>query len=194
MDPFLHKTYFAKKKFLKIFGGQVKIFDENQNNLLFFVKQKAFKIKEDISIYADESKNKELLRIKTKSIFDIMGTYDVTDSVTGQQIGALRRSGWSLLARDTWDILDANGNPIGRCQEDSLVKAILRRLGLSLIMPQSFTLTVGDQEVGVLKQTFNPFVPQFRVDFSMDSAGKLDRRLGIATVILLQIIEGKQES
>ena len=194
MDPYLHKTYFAKKKLLKIFGGQVKVFDESGDNLLFFVKQKAFRLKEDISIYSDDSKSKELLRIKTQSIFDIMGTYDVTDSASGQQVGALRRKAWASLARDTWEILDANGNSFGQVQEDSLVKALLRRFLLGVLLPQSFTVTVGGQVVGELKQTFNPFVPQYRVDFSMDSAGTLDRRLGIAAVVLLQIIEGKQES
>ena len=194
MDPYLQKKYLAKKKLLKIFGGQVKVFDESGDNLLFFVKQKAFRLKEDISIYSDDSKSKELLRIKTQSIFDIMGTYDVTDSASGQQVGALRRKGWASLARDTWEILDANGNSFGQVQEDSLVKALLRRFLLGVLLPQSFTVTVGGQVVGELKQTFNPFVPQYRVDFSMDSAGTLDRRLGIAAVVLLQIIEGKQES
>lgn len=194
MDPYLQKKYLAKKKLLKIFGGQVKVFDESGDNLLFFVKQKAFRLKEDISIYSDDSKSKELLRIKTQSIFDIMGTYDVTDSASGQQVGALRRKAWASLARDTWEILDANGNSFGQVQEDSLVKALLRRFLLGVLLPQSFTVTVGGQVVGELKQTFNPFVPQYRVDFSMDSAGTLDRRLGIAAVVLLQIIEGKQES
>ena len=194
MDPYLQKKYLAKKKLLKIFGGQVKVFDESGDNLLFFVKQKAFRLKEDISIYSDDSKSKELLRIKTQSIFDIMDTYDVTDSASGQQVGALRRKAWASLARDTWEILDANGNSFGQVQEDSLVKALLRRFLLGVLLPQSFTVTVGGQVVGELKQTFNPFVPQYRVDFSMDSAGTLDRRLGIAAVVLLQIIEGKQES
>lgn len=194
MDPFSQRTYLAKKKLLKIFGGQVKIFDESGDNLLFFVKQKAFKIKEDISIYADDSKSKELLRIKTQSIFDIMGTYDVTDSTTGQMVGALRRKAWTSIARDTWEILDAGKNTIAIVQEDSLVKALLRRFLLGVLLPQSFTVTAGDRVVGIFKQTFNPFVPQYRVDFSMDTAGVLDRRLGISAVVLLQIIEGKQES
>ncbi len=193
MDPFVQQKYFSKKKLLKIFGGQVKIYDENKNNLLFFVKQKAFKIKEDISIYADEAKSKELLRIKTKSIWDIAGTYDVTDSSSGQQIGALKRKAWASIARDTWEILDASGTVIGQVQEDSLLKALLRRFFLGVLLPQSYTVTVRDQTVGLLQQTFNPFVPQYRVDFSMDTGRLLDRRLGIAAVVMLQIIEGKQE-
>lgn len=32
-----------------------------------------------------------------------------------------------------------------------------------------------------------------RVDFSADSAKKLDRRLGLAAVVLLQVIEGRQQ-
>ena len=80
---------------------------------------------------------------------------------------------------------------VGAVVEDSLLMAMLRRF-LSNLIPQSFNITIGDTPVGLLKQTFNPFVPQFAVDFSMDTANRLDRRLGIATVVLLQVIEGRQ--
>ncbi|MCB1175595.1 MAG: hypothetical protein KDK39_18615 [Leptospiraceae bacterium] len=193
MNPYDITKYYARKKFLKIFGGEVKIYDEDQQNMLFFVKQKAFKIREDISIYSDTSKSNELLRIRTKSIFDVAGTYDVSDSASGTQVGALRRKLLASFARDTWLILDKDGNEIGKVQEDSILTALLRRLVLGVLLPQSFTFTVQGEVVGICKQTFNPFVPQYRVDFSMDNAGKLDRRLGIAAVVLLQIIEGKQQ-
>lgn len=193
MDPFFPKKYYARKKFFKIFGGEMKIYDENRSNLLFYVKQKAFRIKEDISIYGDESKNTELLRIRTKSIFDIAGTYDVSDSVKNEQVGALRRKAWASFARDTWLILDKSGKEIATLKEDSMLKALLRRFLLGSLFPQTFSITMDGKEVGELRQTFNPFVPQYTVDFSMDTENKLDRRLGIAAVVILQVVEGKQD-
>lgn len=191
MDQYSKQKYFAKKKFLKIFGGEIKIFDETKTNLLFFVKQKAFKLKEDISVFEDETQSRELLRIKARSIIDFSAAYDVTDTTSGEKLGALRRKGFSSFLRDTWEILDTQDKPVGQVLEDSMLLALLRRF-LSNLIPQTFQIEVNNSVVGILKQTFNPFVPQFNVDFSMDNGNKLDRRLGIAIVILMQIIEGKQ--
>ncbi|TGK81978.1 hypothetical protein EHQ24_11905 [Leptospira noumeaensis] len=192
MQQYTFNKYFAKKSFLKIFGGEIRIFDENKTNLLFFVKQKAFKLKEDITVYADESKSKELLKIKARSVIDFSATYDVVDVTSNEAIGSLRRKGFKSILKDSWDILDTKDQVVGSIDEDSMFKAILRRF-LTNLIPQSFFITLNKSQVGVLKQTFNPFVPQFNIDFSSDSANTLDRRMGIAIVILLQIIEGRQQ-
>jgi len=191
VDPYSITKYFAKKSFLKIFGGEIRIYDENKTNLLFYVKQKAFKLKEDITVYADESKTKELLKIKARSVIDFSSAYDVFDVPTNQKLGALKRKGFKSILKDEWDIMNSSDAVIGKLSEDSLLFALLRRF-LSNLIPQSFNLTIGDTPVGLLRQTFNPFVPQFKIDFSLDSSGKLDRRLGISSVILMQIIEGRQ--
>ena len=56
----------------------------------------------------------------------------------------------------------------------------------------SFTAHIGEDVVATFSQHFNPFVAKFDVDFSMDTQGKLDRRLGVAAVVLLLAIEGRQ--
>ncbi|TGM19440.1 hypothetical protein [Leptospira meyeri] len=192
MQQYTFNKYFAKKSFLKIFGGEIRIFDENKNNLLFFVKQKAFKLKEDITVYADETKSKELLKIKARSVIDFSATYDVVDVTSNEPIGSLRRKGFKSILKDSWEILDTKDQVIGSIDEDSMLKAILRRF-LTNLIPQSFFITINKNQVGILKQTLNPFVPQFNIDFSSDIANALDRRMGIAIVILLQIIEGRQQ-
>lgn len=192
MEQYSLSKYFAKKKFFKLFGNELKIYDESQDRLLFFVKQKAFKLKEDITVYADESQSKELLKINARSIIDFSAAYDVTDLTTGAKVGGLRRKGFKSILRDQWEIFNQVDVVIGKIIEDSMLKAVIRRF-LSNLVPQSFNILVNEKPVGLLKQTFNPFLPQYRVDFSMDTGNKLDRRLGMASVILLQCIEGKQQ-
>lgn len=191
MEQYSIKKYFAKKSFWKLFGGEIRIFDDSKSRLLFFVKQKAFKLKEDITVYSDESASKELLKIQARSIIDFSAAYDVTDITTNQKIGSLRRKGFRSILKDEWEILNTSDQIVGMIQEDSMLKAILRRF-LTNLIPQGFSITIGNQVVGILKQTFNPFVPQFNIDFSMDTSNQLDGRLGIAIVILLQTIEGRQ--
>ncbi|MGV3667383.1 MAG: hypothetical protein ACO1NV_14730 [Leptospira bouyouniensis] len=192
MQQYTFNKYFAKKSFLKIFGGEIRIFDENKSKLLFFVKQKAFKLKEDITVYSDETKTKELLKIKARSVIDFSAIYDVVDMTSNENIGSLRRKGFKSILKDSWEILDTKEQVVGSIDEDSMLKAILRRF-LTNLIPQQFLITLNQKPVGVLQQTFNPFVPQFKIDFSSDVTNALDRRMGIAIVILLQIIEGRQQ-
>lgn len=183
--------YYSRKKFFKIFGGEIRIFDESRQRLLFFVKQKAFKLKEEITVFGDESGATALLKIQARSVIDFGATYDVTDAATGEKVGGLRRRGLSSLVRDSWEIVNAADQVVGSVSEDSVLMALLRRF-LTNLIPQNFTIQFNDSTVGIMRQTFNPFVAQFEVDFSMDTAGRLDRRLGIAAVVLLQIVEGRQ--
>ncbi|PJE00015.1 MAG: hypothetical protein CK427_14960 [Leptospira sp.] len=191
MEQYSNTQYYAKKSFWKLFGGEIRIYDIQKSRLLFYVKQKAFKLREDITVYSDESKNMELLKIRARSIIDFSSFYDITDAKSEARIGSLRRKGMKSILKDEWEIMDSGENSIGIVQEDSMLFAMLRRMMTNLI-PQRFTLTVQGQNVGFFRQTFNPFVPQFEIDFSMDTGNLLDRRLGIATVILLQTIEGRQ--
>jgi len=70
----------------------------------------------------------------------------------------------------------------------------LRRLLLGSWLPQNYDITVDGSRVADLKQNFNLFRYELNLDFSMDAAQRLDRRLGIAAGILLAAVEGKQSS
>ena len=145
MDQFYHRTYFSKKKFLKLFGGEIRIYDENRSRLLFFVKQKAFKLKEDITVYSDESMAQELLKINARSIVDFSDAYDVTDVYAGKKLGSIRRKGLKSMLRDYWEILDENERVFGKVVEDSGFKAFMRRF-LSSFIPQAFRIEVDGEK------------------------------------------------
>lgn len=192
MDTFNRDTYFAKMKFFKLFGNTIRIFDESKTNMLLYVKQKAFKLKEDITMFADEAQTRPVIKINARNILDFSAAYDVTDVATGEKIGVLRRKGMmSSFVMDAWEILDKNDAVIGSIKEESMLLAMIRRY-LANIIPQKFMLAIGETPVGHAKQTWNPFLPQMKVDFTADTGKKLDRRLGLAAVVLLQVIEGKQ--
>ena len=163
-------------------------------NLVMFSEQKMFKLREDIRVFADESKTQEVLQIKARQIIDFSAAYDVIDSAYNQKVGALRRKGMRSILRDEWEVLDANDQVIGSLFEDSPGLALLRRLLLGSLLPQNYDLTVHDQRVADLKQRFNLFRYELDVDFSFDTAQVLDRRVGLAAGILLAAIEGKQSS
>ena len=178
----------VRRKVLAI-APKYEFYDE-RGGLLLYCQQKLFKLKEDIRVYADKSKQHEIMTIKARQIIDFSAAYDVVDTQQNVKVGALRRKGWKSLFRDSWEILDVNDQVIGYATETG--SALLRRL-LNFI-PQRFEITVGPNTVGRIKRSWNPFVFKAWADFSTDPNRELDRRLGMATVLLLMAIEGRQEN
>jgi uncharacterized protein YxjI len=189
---FQQNEYLIRRKILSLLGAQFYIHDQ-QGTLIGYCKQKAFKLKEDIRIFNDESMQHELISISARKVLDISSAYDVIDSASGQKIGVLKRKGIkSAFLRDEWTIMDVNDSPVGTIKEDSMLLAIIRR-HLTNLVPQTYDFELGGTTVGKVKQNFNFFAPKMQCDFSMDSGRKLDRRLGLAAVILLMAIEGRQQ-
>ncbi len=194
-DRFEHDHYTVRMKLFKLFGAAFTIFDPS-GGVAFFSKQKAFKLKEDIRLYSDESATTEVLTIQARQIMDISAAYDVVDTLANEKVGTLKRKGLKSMFKDEWIIMDADDNEIGLIKEDSALMATLRRLHeiFSLIFPQKYHGEIGGQKVCQFSQNFNPFVRKVALDYSLDTEDKLDRRLGIAAAVLLCAIEGRQRS
>lgn len=190
---YAQSVYQVKRKALSLTGRKSRIYDAS-GNLLFYCERAMFKLKEDIRIYGDEAKQNEMLAIRARSVLDFGATYDVTDSKTGQTIGALRRKGMKSIVRDEWLVLGAGDQEVGRLQEDNAVVAMMRRVVdlVSLIVPQSYTVEMHGQVVGTMRQNWNPLTLHYTIDLSSDTRGLLDRRLAVAAAILLLNIEGRQ--
>jgi uncharacterized protein YxjI len=191
---FSHPCYTVRRKVFKIFGGAFHIYDP-QGELALFCKMKAFKLKEDIRLYTGPDMLTEVLLIQARKIIDFSSAYDVTDPRTSRKIGALRRKGLKSIIRDEWVLLNDQDDEVGRIREDSAWLAVARRIigGASLILPQKYHAEIGDVPVCTFQQHFNPFVFKLSVDFSPDTDGRLDRRLGLAAAVLLAAIEGRQD-
>ncbi|NWG05252.1 MAG: hypothetical protein HXY35_01060 [Chloroflexi bacterium] len=191
MNPiFQHSSYLLRRQAIAL-TGKFRFYDP-MGNLVMFSEQKMFRLREDIRVYADESKMREVLSIQARQIIDFSAAYDVMDTEMNQKVGALRRKGWRSILRDEWEVLDASDNVIGMLFEDSVGLALMRRLLLGSLLPQNYDMTLGGTRVADLKQNFNLFRYELNLDFSMDTAHRLDRRLGIAAGILLAAVEGRQ--
>jgi hypothetical protein len=185
---FQHDRYTLRRKVLKLFGGEFRVFDE-AGNLVIFSRQKAFKLREDIRMYTDDSMSTELLTISARKIIDWAAAYDVVDSTTGEKVGALKRRGWKSLARDSWIVMDVNDQDVGEVSEDSMFLALVRRLILNFL-PQNYYVNVNGQPVAHFKGNWNPFV--YKLGITFEPGAPLDRRLGLAACVLLAAIDGKQ--
>ncbi len=185
---FMHREYLFRRKVLKLFGGAFHVYDEN-NKLVFYSKQKAFKLREDFQVFSDESKKEELLTIKTPQIFDARATYYIKDSTTGEAVGALKRKFLRSLLKDRWIILSSDETEIGELTERSMLKAILSRL--FKLIPQTYVVLADGREIAQIKRHFNPLVLKYTMTISSPNP-PIDRRLLILAGILLSAIEGRQ--
>lgn len=187
--PFSGDQYVARRQFFRFIGAAFHVYGPD-GGLRFYVNQKGFKLKEDITVYADESRTHTLLVIRARGIIDFGATYDVYNP-DGSWVGALRRKGMASILRDRWEILGPQDVSYGAIEEDSMALALFRRLFFKLV-PQAYTLSFNGAVVGSFKQRFNPFIPKMDIDFSPDAHRQLDRRLGIAALVLIMAIEGRQ--
>ena len=94
---------------------------------LFFVHQKAFKLKEAVTVYRDETKQTALYTISADRILDFNAAYQIRDGL-GREIGALARRGRRSIWRARYDILDAEGRSAFRVHENGALMKVLDSL------------------------------------------------------------------
>jgi uncharacterized protein YxjI len=167
---------------------------------LCFVEQKRFTFKEDIRFFTDESKTRELLRIKARQRFDPRARYDVTEP-DGLKVGEIQKVFGASLLRSTYAIFDARGEELARARERSLAVALFRRIvGLVpyvgdladwLPIPYHFDFLRDDELLGThVRQAFK-FRDTYTIDLSGDPERTLDRRLVLAIAVGMDALQAR---
>ncbi|MFD0862014.1 hypothetical protein ACFQ1M_07330 [Sungkyunkwania multivorans] len=91
---------------------------DNQGKTLAYVRQKMFKLKEDIVIYQDASKTKVNYTIKADKWLDFSTSYSFKDP-QGKELGKVARKGWASLWKANYDIIDQHQKPQYKIQEEN---------------------------------------------------------------------------
>lgn len=91
----------ARFKLLAI-ASQITVTDA-QGRLMYYVKQKAFKLKEAVTVFADEGQTRPLYKIAADRILDISASYRIEDE-GGAEVGILQRRGMRSLWRAHYEI------------------------------------------------------------------------------------------
>lgn len=193
MKPAPGEKYTIRRKVFKFFGAAFHIYGPD-GSVVGYCDQKAFKLREDLRVYTDESKSNELLRISARQIIDLGATYDVLLQ-GGERVGSFRRAGLrSTFYRDSWSILNHEGQEVAKVSEDSAVKAIIRRLvdNAAALIPQRFSVTdLEGRTIATLRTHFNPFVYRLGVTIVADHP-EMDELMVLALGCAVAAIEGRQ--
>tara|TARA_R110002049_G_scaffold4601_3_gene31783 strand:+ start:46383 stop:47009 length:627 start_codon:yes stop_codon:yes gene_type:complete len=110
---------------LLTFGQRITVTDAS-GNMLMFIKQKMFKLKEKVEIYGDESQSNLMFRIEADRMIDWSANYHFTDA-EGNDWGAVRRKGMKSLWSAHYDVIQ-DGQIDMTIEEESPMKKILEGL------------------------------------------------------------------
>lgn len=87
-------------------------------NLSGYVKQKMFKLKEDINIFADEQQTTLLYNIKADRVIDFSANYRFTNAA-GQPLGSIKRQGMRSIFKAHYDVSDSSGAVVFSIKEEN---------------------------------------------------------------------------
>ena len=187
-DLFSRTNYLLRRRFFSIGGRTFDYKDDATKTQIAYCRMKLFKLKEEITIFADETMNEKLIGIKAQNVIDISAKYDVTDLATGRILGTWQRKGLKSLLVDTWNLFLPDGRTL-ELTEDSTGLAVIRRFLFNLI-PQTYYLRDGQKEIAVFRQRFNPLI--YRLDVQVLDGDEDLKKLIAAGALLLGAIEGRQ--
>lgn len=91
--------------------------------LVFYVKQKAFKLKESVTVFGDVERTRPLYTINADRVFDISAQYHFTNH-EGVRLGAVKRQGMRSFWKAHYDVLHEGETVMTIREENAWVKVI----------------------------------------------------------------------
>ena len=109
-------------------ASQIYVRDAN-GQLIGYVKQKLFKFKEAINVFADEGQTQLLFTIKADRVLDFSAKYNFT-SANGQLVGSIKRRGMRSILKAHYEIYDENDQQVCEIREENAwIKVVDSLLG-----------------------------------------------------------------
>ncbi len=174
---------------------------EPSENLVFYVKQKAFKLKDDITIFADEAQSRPLFHIKADRVIDFSANFHFT-AANGQPVGSIKRQGMKSLWKARYDISDAAGSiqmrtaeekPWLKVLEAALAEVPIVGLVANYMLNPSYSVSdLGGQVVMRLTKMRSLTDRRFQIDklTEMNPQDEARAVLGLLMMVLLERTRG----
>ena len=165
--------------------------------IIAYVRQKMFKLKEDITIYENEDRAKVNFKIKADRWIDFSAAYSFSDS-SGKEIGKIARKGWASIWKAEYELVDQNQKIQYHIREENgWIKVLDSVLGeipiLGMLTGYLFNPTykvtnTNDEIVIRLKKEASFFGRKFEIEKLKTTDNDDDQRiiLGLMMMILLE--------
>jgi hypothetical protein len=177
-------------------AAQISVTDA-QGRLIFYVKQKAFKLKEAVTVFADQEQTRALYRIAADRVLDISARYRIED-VAGAEVGVLQRHGMRSFWKVHYEIHQGGQLAFLIREENPWVKVLDGLLGsipiVSLFtgyfLHPAYLVSRGEDQPALLRVVKRPALVEgrFRVD-AIAAAGEPWVDLAVVSVLMMLLIE-----
>lgn len=177
-------------------ASQIDVTDA-QGAPLLYVKQKAFKLKEAVTVYRDATQGQALYRIAADRVLDISAQYAITDAV-GAAVGVLQRHGMRSLWRAHYEVQQGGRSVFVIREENPWTKVFdsifgsIPILGLfsGYLFHPAYLVSPSEGESPVLRVTKQPalFEGRFRVEALKPLTGSL-AELAVVSVLMTLLLE-----
>lgn len=164
--------------------------------VLYYVRQKAFKLKESVRVFADTEQTRQLASIDADRILDFSANYRI-QSAAGEELGSIRRQGMRSFWRARYEVTRA-GAPFLQIQEGNpWVKVIDGFLGeipviglLSgyLFHPRYEAMDANDSVVLRIAKQPALFEGRYTIE-RMAPLSQSDDELAVLSIIMMVLLE-----
>jgi len=184
----MHPILTVKRPFWSLLGRKFRIYAPD-GSLVAFVKHPIFKLRQEYTIFTDESETVPLMHVKARQVIGFNINFDVFDAASGQMVGSIRRKGLKSIFRDTFELLGPGDQIVGMCEEEGA--ALLRRIFPILL--GKWKIELQGQLIGQIRQVFRFFVKEFTLDLSQNQ-NRMDPRFAIALAVFALTMEAAREA
>lgn len=101
---------------------QVSVTDA-RGQLVAYVRQKAFKLKEAVTVFADAEQTRPLYTIKADRVLDISARYNFADAA-GNYLGSVKRKGMRSVWKAHYDVLEGEQLLLTITEESAWTKVL----------------------------------------------------------------------
>ncbi|MBK8431770.1 MAG: hypothetical protein IPL28_11000 [Chloroflexi bacterium] len=94
-----------------------------QGQLLFYVKQKLFKLKEAVTVFADVEQTQPLYTISADRVIDFSARYQFNDTA-GNPLGSIKRQGMKSIWKSHYEVYDGEQLVAHIQEENAWIKVL----------------------------------------------------------------------
>ena len=180
-------------------ANQISVTDA-QGNLIFYVKQKMFKLKEAVTVFADKEQTRSLYKINADRMIDISARYQITD-VNGRTLGSVKRQGMKSLWKARYDIFDGGERAVLTISEENpWVKVIDALVGevpvvgmfTGFMFNPSYVLKNPEEAIVMrFKKEPSMFESKFRLESLIPLAPEEEQR-AVLSVLMMVLLERRR--
>ena len=164
---------------------------DKDGNYVAYVRQKMFKLKEDVIVFNDESKSQELFRIKADRWLDFNASYSINDLLNNKNYGRLARKGMRSFWKSHYEIFDENDQLKFNISEDNAWVKIIPIIGMftGYILNPSYTVKDANGNAYFkLKKMPSLFGRRFQLDRIKDIDDQ-DESLVVLSFLMMVLLE-----